>query len=199
MPKPFIIDGGILAGGLASRMQGKDKGLQLFKKKPMAEWVYQALSPFVRNVVINCNRNHSEYSKISSSISSDSIANYPGPLAGIISIIEASDADYFLMSPCDTPLLSSEFALRMTDALKAKQIQGPNTTPVLFAVNTGEKQQPLHLCMSRHYIDSLKYYLSSGEHRVMRWMKNNNAEWLDFSNCAETFRNFNTLDEVSTY
>lgn len=198
MSEPFIIDGGILAGGLASRMQGKDKGLQLFKHQPMAQWVFQAISPYVRNVVINCNRNHSEYSKISKTLCSDTIADFPGPLAGIVSIIQASNADYFIISPCDTPLLSSEFASTMIRTLNEKRAHNTNHS-VLFAVSTEAKQQPLHLCLSRHHIDSLKRYLASGEHRVMKWMKENNAQWLDFSACAETFKNFNTLDEVSTY
>lgn len=200
MSDPFTLDGGILAGGLASRMQGKDKGLQLFKQKPMAEWVYRALSPYVRNVLINCNRNHCEYSKISGITSSDSIADFPGPLAGIVSIIQASNADYFLISPCDTPLLSSEFGTKMLHCLRDKLSQDQaSKAPILFAVNTGEKRQPLHLCMSRGYEQSLTQYLDKGEHRVMKWMKDNHAQWLDFSEQVETFKNFNTLEDVNTY
>lgn len=198
MSVPFIIDGGILAGGLSRRMLGKDKGLQPFNQKPMAEWVYQALSPYVRNVVINCNRNHTAYSDISGFVASDTIADFPGPLAGIVSIIQASDADFFLISPCDTPLLSSKFSERMVQHLCAQQSKSPSA-PALFAVDTGEKQQPLHLCISKAYEQSLTRYLASGEHRVMRWMKDNQAQWLDFSDQAIAFKNFNTLEDVSTY
>lgn len=198
MSHPLIIDGGILAGGLASRMQGEDKGLQLFKNMPMASWVYQALSPHVRNVIINCNRNQSEYAKISSHISPDTISGFPGPLAGIISVMESSDADYFLICPCDTPLLNQEFCAEMLQYLHAHYSLNPQK-PLLFAAKVGDKQQPLHMCISKEYKSSLKQYLEQDEHRVMKWMNDNNAHWLDFDTQDESFRNFNTLEEVNTY
>lgn len=198
MSHPLIIDGGILAGGLASRMQGEDKGLQLFKKRPMASWVYQALSPYVRNVIINCNRNQSEYAIISSHISSDTISGFPGPLAGIVSVMEASDADYFLICPCDTPLLNQEFCAKMLQFLYSQYSLHPHK-PLLFAAKVGDKQQPLHMCIAKEFKNSLKHYLEKDEQRVIKWMKDNGAHWLDFSNQAESFRNFNTLDEVNTY
>ena len=148
MSNPLIIDGGILAGGLSRRMQGEDKGLQLFKDKPMASWVYQALSPHVRKVIINCNRNQSDYSKITTELSRDTISGFPGPLAGIISIMEASDADYFLISPCDTPLLNQEFSKKMLGFLNT-QLSQDNNKPLLFAVMAGEKQQHLHMCIAQ--------------------------------------------------
>tara|TARA_R110002167_G_scaffold6896_2_gene32542 strand:- start:56 stop:652 length:597 start_codon:yes stop_codon:yes gene_type:complete len=198
MSHPLIIDGGILAGGLASRMQGEDKGLQLFENMPMASWVCQALSPYVRNVIINCNRNQSEYSKISNHISSDTIKGFPGPLAGIVSVMEASDADYFLISPCDTPLLKQSFSLEMLQFLHSQYALTPNK-PLLFAAKVGDKQQPLHMCIAKEYKSSLKQYLEKDEHRVMKWMSDNNAHWLDFDTQDESFKNFNTLEEINTY
>ncbi len=198
MSTPLIIDGGILAGGLASRMQGKDKGLQLFKNKPMAAWIHHTISPYVRKVIINCNRNQSDYLKISSNVTQDTISGFPGPLAGIVSIMEASDADYFLISPCDTPLLTQDFAIKMLNCLKSKLSENTKT-PLLLAVLVGAKQQPLHMCISKEYKKSLEYYLQQGEHRVMKWMMQNHAIWLDFSDQAENFKNFNTLEEVNTY
>ena len=198
MSDPLIIDGGILAGGLARRMHGKDKGLQLFKKKPMAAWVYEALSPYVRKVIINCNRNQTDYAKITTNLVSDTILDFPGPLAGIVSLMESSDADYFLISPCDTPLLNHEFAKRMLNFLNSNSCDKTNRE-LLIAVQAGEKQQPLHLCISKTFKASLKCYLDNNEHRVMKWMAENHAIWLDFSDQAESFRNFNTLEEVCTY
>ena len=70
---------------------------------------------------------------------------------------------------------------------------------LLFAVVAGEKQQPLHMCIAKEFKHSLEQYIENDEHRVMKWMKDNNAIWLDFSDHAECFRNFNTLEEVNTY
>ena len=71
--------------------------------------------------------------------------------------------------------------------------------PVLFAAKVGEKQQPLHMCISKEYKSSLKQYLEKDKHRVMKWMSDNSAHWLDFDTLDESFRNFNTLEEVNTY
>lgn len=198
MSNPLIIDGGILAGGLARRMHGEDKGLQVFKNKPMASWVYTILSPHLRKVIINCNRNQTDYSKISEHISTDTIRGFPGPLAGIVSIMETSDADYFLISPCDTPLLKPDYPKRMLNFLHSEHAKNP-TKPLVFAASSGDKQQPLHVCISKEYKHSLCAYLDKGEHRVMEWMRNNKAVWLDFSDQAGSFKNFNTLEEVNTY
>ena len=195
MHTSLIIDGGILAGGLATRMQGQDKGLQVYQDKKMVQWVYQALTPFVRKVIINCNRNFQEYQVVSEHICADRNNNFPGPLAGILSIIDASNADYFLLSPCDTPCLSSHYAEEMLAFLR-KQLLLDKAKPQLFAVSTGDKQQPLHVCLSRHYKASLEAYLNRGEHRVMQWMHENQAQWLDFSGYENEFRNFNRLEDL---
>lgn len=195
MHTSIVIDGGILAGGLATRMHGQDKGLQIYHDKMMVEWVYQALAPYVRKVIINCNRNLDVYRHVSEHLCTDSIRNFPGPLAGLISLVDASDADYFLFSPCDTPRLSRHYAQKML-AFLHKQLLLDAHKPQLFAVSTGDKQQPLHLCISRYFKASLEAYLNKGGHRVMQWMHENQAQWLDFSGYEEDFRNYNRLEDL---
>lgn len=192
---PCIIDGGILAGGLARRMNGLDKGLQLFQDKSMAYWVAKALAPQVRNVVINCNRHLSEYKKISPFIVTDTLAGYPGPLAGILSLLEFSDADYLLISPCDTPLLDSGFSTLMLDHLSQALMANSNKPP-LFAAKVGEKYQPLHLCIAKEYKTSISNFLKSGNQRVMQWMEENEVHWLEFPDNDPSFKNMNTLDDI---
>ena len=46
----------ILAGGLATRMNGVDKGLLLFHKKPLVQHVINRLTPQVDEIIINSNR-----------------------------------------------------------------------------------------------------------------------------------------------
>lgn len=195
MQTPLVIDGGILAGGLATRMQGQDKGLQLYQNKRLVEWVYQSLAPHVRKVIINCNRNHDVYGELSPFICSDSIKGFPGPLAGLISLMENSDADYFLVSPCDTPKLTQQYAQKMLAFLK-QQLSLDQKHPQLFAVTTDTGQHPLHLCISRFYQPSLENYLAKGEHRVMKWMSDNKARWVDFSAHSCQFQNYNSLDDL---
>jgi len=61
IPSPEQITGVILAGGLARRMGGQDKGLVEFGGRPLVEWVIDGLRPQVRVLVINANRNRGRY------------------------------------------------------------------------------------------------------------------------------------------
>jgi len=194
------IDGGILAGGLSTRMEGNDKGLQKFQDKAMAKWVYQALEPFVDKIYINCNRNHALYEVISSHTCSDTITGYQGPLAGVISLMSASSADYLLISPCDTPLLGASYGKRMLQVLDSK-LKENTEKRILIASKTKDRNHPLHLLISRNYRESLEQALREGNNRVMKWMNDNDATWVDFSEDAASdntqyFVNFNSLEDL---
>jgi len=54
----------ILAGGLARRMGGIDKGLVNLAHRPMAAWVLDALAPAVDAIVINANRSTEAYASL---------------------------------------------------------------------------------------------------------------------------------------
>ncbi|KZY78769.1 hypothetical protein A3741_21160, partial [Oleiphilus sp. HI0069] len=141
------IDGGILAGGLSTRMDGKDKGLQLYRQKPMAQSVFDSLQPYVRRVLINCNRNQTQYQEISPLVCSDSIEGFQGPLAGLHSLMLNTDADYLLVSPCDTPCLGQEYGQKMLNILYQKQELFPGQ-PLIIASRDENRSHPLHLCIS---------------------------------------------------
>ncbi len=51
----------ILAGGLARRMGGVDKGLQLYQGVPLFWHCYQRLKNQVAEVAVNANRNQAIY------------------------------------------------------------------------------------------------------------------------------------------
>ena len=197
----LLIDGGIIAGGLASRMDGRDKGLQSFQNKAMAQWVFESLQPYVRQVHINCNRNEAEYQAISPLTCSDTIEGFQGPLAGLLSLLLNSDADYLLVSPCDTPLLGRKFGQQMLDILRKKQLEFPDK-PLLIAAKDEHRSHPLHLCISRKFADSLEQAIHNKQHRVMKWVNDNDAIWVDFSiettSESARFVNFNSIDELNS-
>ena len=87
MIKKNEITGAILAGGQARRMQGQDKGLILFKNKPLIEHVIDIFKPQVGKLVINANRNHTKYGQYGLKIIADEFNDYLGPLAGMASVL----------------------------------------------------------------------------------------------------------------
>ncbi len=195
------IDGGILAGGLSTRMDGRDKGLQLYGQKPMAQSVFESLQPYVRQVIINCNRNQTQYRTISPLLYSDSIEGFQGPLAGLHSLMLHSDADYLLLSPCDTPCLGKQYGQEMLAALHQQLEQSPDRA-IIIASKDENRHHPLHLCISTRFVKSLEQAILNKQNRVMKWVNDNGAVWLDFSTKQKgetsSFVNFNTLEELSS-
>ena len=72
----------ILAGGQASRMDGEDKGLIVFRELPLISHVINITKPKVSQILISANRNFEEYANFGKVISDD-LEGYQGPLAGI--------------------------------------------------------------------------------------------------------------------
>ena len=190
------IDAGILAGGLSTRMHGKDKGLQLLNGQAMAQSVYLALLPHVNTLYINCNRNQDTYRLICPNICSDTLEGFQGPLAGLVSLMEVSNADYLLISPCDTPYISDVFGSNMLKALDNALKNSSHTRPLLFAVKTAEHHHPLHMLVSTQFLPDLKLAVSQGLRRVMQWVNNNNVQWVDFSDQCDAFSNFNSPEAL---
>lgn len=193
----ITIDGGILAGGLSTRMLGEDKGLQRLNGQTMASAVYQALVPHVNTLYINCNQNQEAYQSISPNICADTIAGFQGPLAGIVSLMSESTADYLLISPCDTPHISNLFGHRMLEALEnALTTHTKNDTPLLFAAKDANRNHPLHMLVSRQFLPELELAVSQGLRRVMQWVNRNHVQWVDFSDHSSKFSNFNSPEAL---
>jgi len=176
-------------------MNGQDKGLQKYKTLAMAKWVSRALTPHTDTLFINCNNNQSLYKSISPNLCSDTISGFLGPLAGLVSLMESSQADYLLISPCDTPMLPEEFGSRMLATLDNLLAQD-NRKPLLLAAKDAHRKHPLHLCISTKFKNNIETALKSGERRVMRWINNNQPHWVDFSDYPDSFSNFNSLKDL---
>jgi molybdenum cofactor guanylyltransferase len=76
------VTGLVLAGGQGSRMGGVDKGLQVFRGKPMVAHVIERLAPQVDELLINANRNPADYGRFGHRVIADEIEGFAGPLAG---------------------------------------------------------------------------------------------------------------------
>ena len=94
----------ILAGGQASRMDGDDKGLILFRELPLIAHVVNITKPKVSQTLISANRNLEEYANFGKVISDD-LEGYQGPLAGISKALKVCSTPYLLVLPCDSPLI----------------------------------------------------------------------------------------------
>ncbi|MGA7982585.1 MAG: molybdenum cofactor guanylyltransferase MobA, partial [Chromatiaceae bacterium] len=112
IPSRETVTGVILAGGMARRMGGQDKGLVHFSGRPLIEWVIEALRPQVRALLINANRHREIYAAYGCPVVADDIDGFQGPLAGFASAMAAAATPWIVTAPCDGPFLARDLVER---------------------------------------------------------------------------------------
>ncbi len=175
----------ILAGGQGRRMGGQDKGLIEFDGKPLAALLIDKLEQQGVAIVINANRNHEHYAGFGYPVISDQLEDYQGPLAGFASAMNAVESRFILTLPCDGPRLAQDYVARFIEVGQQDQ------SGVLVAFD-GERLQPVHAMIRVDLLPSLNAFLDSGDRKIDRWYAQHDFKRVDFSNCADMFRNINT-------
>ncbi len=178
----------ILAGGMARRMDGQDKGLIDLHGKPMIEYIVETLKPQVGNILINANRNLAQYQRYGYPVIKDAMGDYFGPLAGMASGLQACNSDRILVVPCDSPFIPPVLA----DRLNTAQIEDQTDISV---ANDGERMQPVFAILRTTLLSSLLAYLDAGGRKTDTWYKQQNMSLVDFSDWTNAFMNVNTPEE----
>lgn len=189
------ITGLILAGGRGTRMGTVDKGLQLFRGKPMAAHAIERLAPQVGSLAINANQNLETYRTLGYPVWPDTVEGFAGPLAGMQAGLAHCTTPYLVTSPCDSPFLPSDLVQRLGDALLAADAE------VAVAVTgSGATRQPhpVFCLMKRSLLQNLETYLVQGGRKVDAWYASLRATEVLFED-ETAFRNINTLEELQQY
>jgi len=181
------IIGVVLAGGRATRMGGEDKGLQLLKDKPLWQHVADTLAAQVSAMALSANRHIDIYQRSGYPVYQDNLTDYPGPLAGMLSVMQQSQGEWFLFCPCDTPFIPACLAERL--------VQQRGSSSVVW-VHDGERDHPTIALMHRSLIPDLQHYLATGERRVMMFMRQAGGHTVGFSDLKPAFVNVNTTEDL---
>jgi molybdopterin-guanine dinucleotide biosynthesis protein A len=136
----------ILAGGQASRMGGKDKGLIELNHKPLIQHVIERLSPQTSRILINANRNQKEYQQFGS-VFGDSFSDCPGPMGGIHAGLINAETDWVGFVPCDSPQISTDLVARFCNAVT-------ESSDILVA-HDGDYQQPVFTLYHKRVLPKL--------------------------------------------
>lgn len=178
----FSLDGVILAGGRAERLGGVDKGLEYYRNRQLIDWAQTAIRPLVKQLLISCNRHHAEYQPFADTLVRDQQADFPGPLHGVLSAMQASLSSHLLVMPFDTPLISTN---ELTQLVSAAQ----QTPDAIVIAATPDGLQPLHCVIPCQYQHDLTNWLAAGNARVQQWYKQHPLIKVEFASTA--FRNLN--------
>ncbi|PHS68557.1 MAG: molybdenum cofactor guanylyltransferase [Methylophaga sp.] len=186
------VSGVILAGGKARRMGGNDKGLLEYKQQPLIQHVIDALKPQVDSVIINANRNIERYQSFGYPVINDSLDNYCGPLAGMLSAMQTANTDYILSAPCDSPNISPQLRQRLMETLLHTQAD-------IAVAHDGDRLQPVFSLIPCRLVADLEDYLTQGGRKIDLWLSQHTLAIVDFSDQANSFINFNHPEDISNH
>jgi molybdopterin-guanine dinucleotide biosynthesis protein A len=111
----------ILAGGLARRMGGADKGLIQIAERPILAHVIERLQPQCEAVVLNANGDPDRFAQFGLDVVPDDIEGFAGPLAGILAGLDhvtkyRPDISYAVSAPADTPFIPRDLVQKLASA-----------------------------------------------------------------------------------
>lgn len=124
----------ILAGGLARRMGGGDKGLRPFGSGTVLSAVLARLAPQAAPVALNANGDPARFATLGLPVLPDPVPGHPGPLAGLLAAMDWAGglgAEAVLTVPGDAPFLPRDLAARLRAAgAPSVAASGGRTHPV---------------------------------------------------------------------
>jgi molybdopterin-guanine dinucleotide biosynthesis protein A len=183
--------GVILAGGLATRMGGGDKGLLPLGGVPILQRVIDRLDPQVDGIVLNANGDPKRFTAYDLPVVADSIADFAGPLSGVLAGLDyAADHghSHIVTAAADTPFFPCDLVPQL-------QLAGEHAGLALAASPSG--RQPTFGLWPVNLRDDLRAALNDGLRKVVLWTSQHNAGSATFPNDAAFF-NVNTPDDLIT-
>jgi molybdopterin-guanine dinucleotide biosynthesis protein A len=113
--------GVLLAGGLARRMGGGDKPMREIGGRTILARVIARLKPQCDGLILNANGDPARFASFGLPVIADSVADFPGPLAGILAALDWASASrpkvsWVLSAAADCPFLPRDLVARLHHA-----------------------------------------------------------------------------------
>jgi molybdopterin-guanine dinucleotide biosynthesis protein A len=186
----------ILAGGLARRMGGGDKGLIKIGNQTILERALKRLAPQCSRVIINANGDPSRFAFTGLPVVPDDIPDFAGPLAGILAgldwtAVNAPENEYVASAPGDCPFLPRELIKRLEEARKKEG-------KPLACAKSGDWRHPVVGLWPVALRGDLRHALKvENLHKIEIWTARHGvaiAEWPDQP--VDPFFNANTPEDI---
>ena len=197
MRKPL---GVILAGGLATRMGGGDKGrLDLCEGRTVLDFVISALGPQVEKMALNANGHAARFADLELPVISDSVEGFAGPLAGVLAGLDwaaAQGASSIVTVAADTPFFPNTLVSDLQEASN-----GQAQPLVLAATRDGETEKvfrhPTFGLWPVALREDLREALEGGLRKVVLWTDRHNGRQHVFeTGTIDPFFNVNTPEDL---
>ena len=196
MTRPLGI---ILAGGLATRMGGGDKGRLPLGNSTLLSHVIDRLAPQVDGMALNANGDPARFADTNLPVLPDSIDGFAGPLAGVLAGLDwaaEQGATHVVSAAADTPFFPRDLVDRL---LIAAQRDG---TDIALAATLdpqrGAMRQPTFGLWPVALRDDLRAALEDGLRKVVLWTDKHGAAVASFAPTPfDPFFNVNTPEDLA--
>jgi molybdenum cofactor guanylyltransferase len=153
----------ILAGGLARRMGGGDKGLKLLAGRSILQRVIDRISPQVDRIIINANGDAMRFEDFGLPVIADDLPDFPGPLAGVLAGLDyaadMSNARHVLSVAADCPFLPRDLAAALLIRLERENAR-------IAVAHSGGFSQPTIALWDVSLRHDLRTALEGGERKI---------------------------------
>jgi molybdopterin-guanine dinucleotide biosynthesis protein A len=189
--------GVLLAGGLARRMGGGDKPMRRIGGRSILERVIARLEPQCDCLILNANGDPARFAAFGLPVVADSVADFPGPLAGILAGLDwmaakRPKAPWMLSAAADCPFLPRDLVLRMHRARAEEDAE-------LAVAASGGQSHPVIGLWSVALRDELRHALMvEGIRRIDRWTARYKLATVTWpSEPLDPFFNANTVEDIA--
>jgi molybdenum cofactor guanylyltransferase len=189
--------GVLLAGGLARRMGGGDKPMRQIGGRTILERVITRLRPQCDGLILNANGDAARFASFGLPVIPDSVADFPGPLAGILAGLDWAaanrpDAKWVLSAAADCPFLPRDLVARLHRGRIEQNAQ-------LAVAASGGQSHPVVGLWSVAMRDELRHALVVEDIRkIDRWTARYRLSTVSWpAEPLDPFFNANTVDDLA--
>lgn len=188
------VAGVILAGGRSSRM-GTNKALVEAGGMTLLERVKLRARPQVTALLLNVNGDRTPYMRFGLPMFGDSIEDFAGPLAGVLSALEWArdnlpDIEWVASFPVDTPLIPPDLVKGLRDTIT-------NTESDMACAASGGQIHPVVGLWPVKLADDLRKAVENGARKVEDWSNEYKTAFTEWAGGeADPFFNVNTAGDL---
>ncbi len=190
------IAGVVLAGGLARRMGGGDKGMRLVAGRPILDWVIERARPQVLSLCLNANGDPARFARYGLSVVSDGVPGFAGPLAGVLAGLDwaaegVAGATHVASVATDAPFLPRDLVARL-----AASVQGE--TELACAASDGRDHPVFGLWPIALRHELRRAMVEDGVRKVDLWTGHYSLRRVEFScDPVDPFFNANAPEDLA--
>ena len=187
----------ILAGGLARRMGGGDKGLVSIGGATIIDRIIKRLEPACSGLLMSANGDPARFVRFAAPVIADSVPGLAGPLAGILAGLdwaaaEAPEIAWIVSAPADCPFLPFDLVPQLHAARTREE------APLAIAAS-GERRHPaVGLWPVRLREDLRRTLVDEGLRKVEAWATRHGGAVAEWPNVPiDPFFNVNTSADLA--